>query len=200
MNLKDCYNVEDFRKLAKKKLPSPIFHYIDGGSDDEFGTALARIELPAEAVLPGDSYRLHPVITDASFRIAEAIFQDEDADQIHNILLEGGDVIFIPEIRQTVNVSGQVIKAGLVNFEEGRRVAYYLSQVGGYAFKADKRGARLIRARTGQRERLDNNALVEAGDEIWIPETAYRDWWNIFQSTMRTFAEAAAILVLARSM
>ena len=26
---------EDFRKLAKKKLPSPIFHYIDGGSDDE---------------------------------------------------------------------------------------------------------------------------------------------------------------------
>ena len=35
MNLKDCHNVGDFRKLAKKKLPSPIFHYIDGGSDDE---------------------------------------------------------------------------------------------------------------------------------------------------------------------
>ena len=35
MNLKDCCNVEDFRKLAKKKLPSPIFHYIDGGADDE---------------------------------------------------------------------------------------------------------------------------------------------------------------------
>ena len=35
MNLKDCHNAEDFRKLAKKKLPSPIFHYIDGGADDE---------------------------------------------------------------------------------------------------------------------------------------------------------------------
>ena len=35
MNLKDCYNFNDFRKLAKKRLPSPIFHYIDGGSDDE---------------------------------------------------------------------------------------------------------------------------------------------------------------------
>ncbi len=35
MSLKDCYNVGDFRKLAKKNLPSPIFHYIDGGSDDE---------------------------------------------------------------------------------------------------------------------------------------------------------------------
>jgi len=35
MNLKDCYNFNDFRKLAKKKLPSPIFHYIDGAADDE---------------------------------------------------------------------------------------------------------------------------------------------------------------------
>ncbi|MDC3027966.1 alpha-hydroxy-acid oxidizing protein [Candidatus Pelagibacter sp.] len=35
MNINDCYNFEDFRKLAKKKLPSPIFHYIDGGADDE---------------------------------------------------------------------------------------------------------------------------------------------------------------------
>ena len=35
MNLNNCYNFEDFRKLAKKKLPSPIFHYIDGGADDE---------------------------------------------------------------------------------------------------------------------------------------------------------------------
>ena len=35
MNLKDCYNFNDFRKLAKKRLPSPIFHYIDGGADDE---------------------------------------------------------------------------------------------------------------------------------------------------------------------
>ena len=35
MKLSNCHNYNDFRKLAKKKLPSPIFHYIDGGSDDE---------------------------------------------------------------------------------------------------------------------------------------------------------------------
>ena len=40
MKITDCYNFSDFRKLAKKKLPSPIFHYIDGGSDDE--TTLRR--------------------------------------------------------------------------------------------------------------------------------------------------------------
>jgi len=35
MRLKDCYRTDDFRKLARKRLPAPIFHYIDGGSDDE---------------------------------------------------------------------------------------------------------------------------------------------------------------------
>ena len=35
LRLKDCHNFADFRKLAKLKLPSPIFHYIDGAADDE---------------------------------------------------------------------------------------------------------------------------------------------------------------------
>ena len=35
MRLKDCHNFQDFRTLAKKRLPSPIFNYIDGGADDE---------------------------------------------------------------------------------------------------------------------------------------------------------------------
>ena len=35
MRLKNCHNFHDFRKLAKKRLPSPIFNYIDGAADDE---------------------------------------------------------------------------------------------------------------------------------------------------------------------
>jgi L-lactate dehydrogenase (cytochrome) len=35
MRLNDCHNVEDFRRLARQRLPSPIFHYIDGAGDDE---------------------------------------------------------------------------------------------------------------------------------------------------------------------
>jgi L-lactate dehydrogenase (cytochrome) len=35
MGLKNCNNVEDFRRLAKRRLPGPIFHYIDGAADDE---------------------------------------------------------------------------------------------------------------------------------------------------------------------
>lgn len=35
MRLSQCHNFQDFRTLAKKRLPSPIFNYIDGGADDE---------------------------------------------------------------------------------------------------------------------------------------------------------------------
>tara|TARA_B100001057_G_scaffold157950_1_gene158594 strand:+ start:247 stop:1401 length:1155 start_codon:yes stop_codon:yes gene_type:complete len=34
-SIENCNNVNDFRNLAKQKLPSPIFHYIDGAADDE---------------------------------------------------------------------------------------------------------------------------------------------------------------------
>ncbi|MFY0595472.1 MAG: alpha-hydroxy-acid oxidizing protein [Cognatishimia sp.] len=35
MRLTDCHNFGDFRRLAKRRLPGPIFHYIDGAADDE---------------------------------------------------------------------------------------------------------------------------------------------------------------------
>jgi len=35
MRLNQCYNYQDFRTLARKRLPGPIYNYIDGGADDE---------------------------------------------------------------------------------------------------------------------------------------------------------------------
>ncbi len=35
MQLKHCHNTHDFRELARRRLPGPIFHYIDGAADDE---------------------------------------------------------------------------------------------------------------------------------------------------------------------
>ncbi len=35
MRLSDCHNIDDFRTLARRKLPGPVFHYIDGAADDE---------------------------------------------------------------------------------------------------------------------------------------------------------------------
>ncbi|MGE4303060.1 MAG: alpha-hydroxy acid oxidase [Novosphingobium sp.] len=35
MRLSDCHNIADFRRLAKQRLPWPVFDYIDGAADDE---------------------------------------------------------------------------------------------------------------------------------------------------------------------
>lgn len=35
MRLSACHNFHDFRSLAHRRLPGPIFDYIDGGADDE---------------------------------------------------------------------------------------------------------------------------------------------------------------------
>jgi L-lactate dehydrogenase (cytochrome) len=34
-SLADCHKIADFRELARRRLPFPVFHYIDGGGDDE---------------------------------------------------------------------------------------------------------------------------------------------------------------------
>lgn len=35
MRLAQCHNFHDFRRLARRRLPGPIFDYIDGAADDE---------------------------------------------------------------------------------------------------------------------------------------------------------------------
>ena len=47
-NLNNCRNIKDFQLLAKKRLPSAIFHYIDGAAEDE--TTYRRNTLAFEEV------------------------------------------------------------------------------------------------------------------------------------------------------
>tara|TARA_Y100000758_G_scaffold1877_1_gene1602 strand:+ start:407 stop:1555 length:1149 start_codon:yes stop_codon:yes gene_type:complete len=35
MQINNCHNIDDFKTMAKSRIPNPLFHYIDGGADDE---------------------------------------------------------------------------------------------------------------------------------------------------------------------
>jgi len=39
MGIKDCNNIMDFRRIARRRLPASVFHYLDGGADDEWSLA-----------------------------------------------------------------------------------------------------------------------------------------------------------------
>jgi protein involved in polysaccharide export with SLBB domain len=127
----------------------------------------------------------------------ERLFIENDEDQ--NIFLESGDVIYIPTKRRTISVSGQMQKPGLIDYEPGLSVRYYMDKAGGYTYEANKSGARLIRARTAIREELDLKSIVGPGDEIWVPQKERVNYWAFFQSTMRTVAETLTLVVLVRS-
>ena len=53
MRLTDCQNIDDFRLLAKQRLPWPVFDYIDGAADDEL-TKARNTEAYAQADLVPD--------------------------------------------------------------------------------------------------------------------------------------------------
>ena len=67
MRLKHCYNTADFRKLAKRRLPAPLFHYIDGGADDESTLrqnteAFEAYDLVPDVLAGVDSVDLHTTV------------------------------------------------------------------------------------------------------------------------------------------
>ena len=123
-----------------------------------------------------------------------------DGDEGQNILLASGDAIFFPMQRHTINVSGQVQRAGLIDYEIGRKVRYYITKAGGYLYDADKRNARLVRASTGVREKLKDDLIVEVGDEIWVPQKERIDYWLLTQETIRTAASILALVLAVRSL
>jgi L-lactate dehydrogenase (cytochrome) len=74
MRLKDCYRTDDFRRLAQRRLPAPIFHYIDGGSDDEATlrrntTAFDEVDLVPSVLAGLDSVDLSVSVLGARLRM-----------------------------------------------------------------------------------------------------------------------------------
>ena len=127
----------------------------------------------------------------------ERLYLEDDEEQ--NIPLESGDVVYIPSQQRTISVSGQVQKPGLIDYRPDQTVRYYMEEAGGFTHDANKGGSRLIRGRTGLRVDLENDLIVGAGDEIWVPQKERVDYWRFTQSTMRTIAETLTLVVLVRS-
>ena len=50
--LSRCISIADLRKRAKKKLPATMFHYIDGGADDEWTLRNNTLAFNHDELLP----------------------------------------------------------------------------------------------------------------------------------------------------
>ena len=77
----------------------------------------------------------------------------------HDIILHGGDEIYIPPSNFAVNVRGQVTIPGIVQHMGGKNSGYYASMVGGYLKNADVRNSHIIRA---------NGLILKATRRFWF--------------------------------
>ena len=115
----------------------------------------------------------------------------EQGDETQNILLEGGDAIYIPRKRQVIKVTGAFEDPGLIAYVPGMGINYYFDIAGGFNRDADRGEARLIQAYSGLRFKFDKDLVVEPNDEIWVPEKPYRDWWEIARNSLSIASQMA---------
>lgn len=99
---------------------------------------------------------------------------DPESD-IANYIVKDGDVIIIPEIRNSVYVFGQVARPGHVNFVDGMNYEYYLNEAGGMGELAETDDIMLIKG--GSRtwiSPLVNEVTIEEGDYLYVPKQILR--------------------------
>lgn len=86
-----------------------------------------------------------------------------------NVLLEDRDVLIVPTVPTNIYVYGQVNSPGFVLFEEGKTMHWYIEKAAGFAVGASKSRARIIKGRTKVWLEADSRAIIEPGDEIYVP-------------------------------
>jgi protein involved in polysaccharide export with SLBB domain len=83
-----------------------------------------------------------------------------------NVILEDGDLIYIPSSPGQVRVLGQVNQPGFVEFSENKNIEWYVEHAGGFGPGAEKSKTRIIRGRT---KVWIEDDIVYAGDWIYVP-------------------------------
>ena len=102
-----------------------------------------------------------------------------------DIILQAGDVIYIPERRSQFSVVGEVGRPGSFDYKDEMTVLDALTQVGGVKDTADLAGATLVHGGTERPLNLDallrrgdlsGNARLSPGDRILVPEIHNRTY------------------------
>ncbi len=123
-----------------------------------------------------------------------------------NLILVGGDSIFIPEYNPVVRVSGAVNSPVAISYAPGQSVDYYVYSAGGYSRLAD-RGRAYVTQPNGKVESVkrrfffpDSKPEPLAGAFVFVPEKDpddRKDYVGIFGAVAQVLASVVAIVVIS---
>jgi protein involved in polysaccharide export with SLBB domain len=120
------------------------------------------------------------------------LFVEQDSTQ--DILLQSEDTVYVPSMRNTVYVYGQVLAPGHIPYTPGRDVSFYIQRAGGFGESAQDDNVQVVKAKNRQWLNPEETA-VEEGDYIWVP----RDPERPFGYYLGIVAQSAAIVSVAMS-
>jgi protein involved in polysaccharide export with SLBB domain len=88
----------------------------------------------------------------------------------HSLLaLVDGDSIYVPRATGMVAVTGAVASPGLIKFQRGKGVEYYLQQAGGLGYGADREKTVVINPVTGGRIGAGKAGELFDGETLYVP-------------------------------
>ena len=122
----------------------------------------------------------------------------EKKDSSRDIVLRGGDHVYVPSLPSGVHVLGAVASSGTIKFTPDKSYKFYLHHAGGMVKSADKKEIRIVkpdgRVLKDDLSRID----VEIGDTIVVPKKIERDhdWWKIVTNSFAIVSSAVTTAYL----
>ena len=122
----------------------------------------------------------------------------------NEIKMMPGDSIIIKEKTGTVYVSGEVYNPGLVEFQDGRSINYYINAAGGINQKGNKRDVIIIYSNgIVAPKKLLFNTKIEDGSSVIVNKKEEKSSFNIAEFTTTTLSivsTTVTILVLTQQL
>ena len=118
----------------------------------------------------------------------------------NDLILENGDVVFIPKKNQAVKVRGEVLFPTQFAFEEGKKMNYFLYKAGGYTSNAVIKKSFVLSANGSARKVktflfFRSYPEIKAGDEIFVPRKPDNSYRKL--STAEAIGITSAVASLA---
>ena len=117
---------------------------------------------------------------------------------LDDMLLREGDIITVPQYTSTVKISGEVRHPISINWQEGKKLSYYIEHAGGYSDAAKKNGVYAIYM-NGNVEKISKSSkkAIQPGCEIVVPRKQERRLSTAEIMTMGTSAISIATMIVS---
>jgi len=119
--------------------------------------------------------------------------------QREDVLLVGGDSLFVPEYQPTVRVEGAVLSPVVVQYRAGRGVSYYVSGAGGFTRNADRKRAYVVQPSGNVQT---SSGTPEPGSRVIVPtvpaDEQKTNWAQVLSAVAGVLSSALTIVLVVQ--